>query len=213
MSNSSYQNLKKRIADMSLRERVMICAVGVVLFMFPGFLVFVDANQQASARLQASIEQQRMEKDKLEAELQVWQARLTSNPNDAMREEIESLTEKIKTLDESLKTETLTLIDASLMTEILLNVMKVDGSLEVVALESSAPELVVKQKNISLYQHGVSITIRGTYLDVLKHLKALENQKYNFYWKSLDYKVQEYPYAEVKLELYTLSINKDFIRG
>lgn len=213
MSNSSYQNLKKRIADMSLRERVMICAVGVVLFMFPGFLVFVDANQQASARLQASIEQQRMEKDKLEAELQVWQARLTSNPNDAMREEIESLTEKIKTLDESLKTETLTLIDASLMTEILLNVMKVDGSLEVVALESSAPELVVKQKNIPLYQHGVSITIRGKYLDVLKHLKALENQKYNFYWKSLDYKVQEYPYADVKLELYTLSINKDFIRG
>lgn len=213
MSNSSYQNLKKRIADMSLRERVMICAVGVVLFMFPGFLVFVDANQQASARLQASIEHQRMEKDKLEAELQVWQARLTSNPNDAMREEIESLTEKIKTLDESLKTETLTLIDASLMTEILLNVMKVDGSLEVVALESSAPELVVKQKNISLYQHGVSITIRGKYLDVLKHLKTLENQKYNFYWKSLDYKVQEYPYAEVKLELYTLSINKDFIRG
>jgi MSHA biogenesis protein MshJ len=61
------------------------------------------------------------------------------------------------------------------------------------------------------FVHPVEIVIEGSYLDVLAYLKALESLEWRFYWKVLDLETQRYPVNRVRIELSTLSMDKDWI--
>jgi len=73
-------------------------------------------------------------------------------------------------------------------------------------LESSGSEVL-------LYRHGLRITMTGAFFDIQAYLDSIEQLPKKFYWEVFDYQMQEYPTAEVVMEIYTLSINKEFIRG
>jgi len=61
------------------------------------------------------------------------------------------------------------------------------------------------------FVHPVEIVVEGSYLDVLAYLKALEALDWRFYWKVLDLETQRYPINRVRIELSTLSMDKDWI--
>jgi len=63
----------------------------------------------------------------------------------------------------------------------------------------------VKPQGSGVYKHGVVLKLRGDYFRVLGLMKSLENLSWKFYWDSLDYKVVEYPQAEIELKVFTLS--------
>ncbi|PKH05153.1 glucose-6-phosphate isomerase [Moritella sp. Urea-trap-13] len=73
-------------------------------------------------------------------------------------------------------------------------------------LESSGSEVL-------LYRHGLRITMTGAFFDIQAYLDSIEQLPKKFYWEVFDYQMQTYPTAEVVMEIYTLSINKEFIRG
>lgn len=73
-------------------------------------------------------------------------------------------------------------------------------------LESSGSEVL-------LYRHGLRIKMAGAFFDIQAYLDSIEQLPKKFYWEVFDYQMQEYPTAEVVMEIYTLSINKEFIRG
>lgn len=75
-----------------------------------------------------------------------------------------------------------------------------EGSAEAAPVESTGP-----------FVHPVEIVIEGSYLDVLAYLKALEALEWRFYWKVLDLETQHYPVNRVRIELSTLSMDKDWI--
>lgn len=66
---------------------------------------------------------------------------------------------------------------------------------------------------VLLYRHGLRITMTGAFFDIQAYLDSIEQLPKKFYWELFDYQLQEYPTAEVVMEIYTLSINKEFIRG
>ena len=68
-------------------------------------------------------------------------------------------------------------------------------------------------EKINLFQHGIHIELHGSFWDLVNYLQKIEALPERFYWRSLDYRVGNYPDATVTLELYTLSTSKDFIRG
>ena len=70
---------------------------------------------------------------------------------------------------------------------------------------------VGEEKKMNLYSHGIKLEFTGDYFSVLRFVEAVENMPNKLYWRSMDYKVDAYPKAAITLELYTLSINKDFI--
>src|SRR5262245_38349011 len=61
------------------------------------------------------------------------------------------------------------------------------------------------------YVHPVELVVEGEYLDVLAYLHALEQLPWRFYWKLLDLKTTKYPVNRVRVELATLSMDKDWI--
>jgi MSHA biogenesis protein MshJ len=61
------------------------------------------------------------------------------------------------------------------------------------------------------FVHPVEIVVEGSYLDVLAYLKALESLEWHFYWKVLDLETKRYPLNRVRIELSTLSMDKNWI--
>ena len=61
------------------------------------------------------------------------------------------------------------------------------------------------------YVHPVELVVEGSYLDVLAYLHALENLPWRFYWKVLELQTTHYPTNRVRIELSTLSMDKDWI--
>lgn len=61
------------------------------------------------------------------------------------------------------------------------------------------------------FVHPVEIVVEGTYLDVLAYLQTLEKLEWRFYWKVLELETLQYPVNRVRIELATLSMDKEWI--
>jgi MSHA biogenesis protein MshJ len=63
----------------------------------------------------------------------------------------------------------------------------------------------------SIYKHGVEITVRGQYFDILEYLIALEKMPNQVFWANAKLQVKEYPNATLTLDLFTLSLEKKWL--
>jgi len=63
-----------------------------------------------------------------------------------------------------------------------------------------------------MYKHGVQITVRGSYADLLQYLTALEKLPTRMFWGEAKLRVVQYPTAELTLALYTLSLDKTWLQ-
>jgi MSHA biogenesis protein MshJ len=62
-----------------------------------------------------------------------------------------------------------------------------------------------------LYRHSFVLTLRGSYLDMLRYLEDVERLPWQIYWSRLELKTDEYPVNDIKLELATLSLDEEGI--
>ena len=61
------------------------------------------------------------------------------------------------------------------------------------------------------YRHGLRIEFNGDYLTTLDYLRSLEDLEWGFFWDNFKLTVNEYPDATASIEIFTLSLNKDWI--
>ena len=79
------------------------------------------------------------------------------------------------------------------------------GMIPDLTIPQPPPVQETKAQGSGVYKHGVVLHLRGDYFRVLNLIKSLENLSWKFYWESLDYKVVDYPDAEIELRVFTLS--------
>jgi MSHA biogenesis protein MshJ len=63
-----------------------------------------------------------------------------------------------------------------------------------------------------LYRHGVELTVRGNYLDMVNYLDALEAMPTQLFWGRVALEVEQYPNARLTLTVYTLSLDKKWMK-
>lgn len=209
-----WQTLATRVLAMSPRERLLIALTGIALLLMPGYSLLLEptwlgwqAEQQSSQELAQAIAQSQLEN-------QSRQQALLRDPNQPLRDEQQQLRAELQRLDSELKDRTLDLIPAEHMPALLEQMLARSGRLRLVSLTALAPKpLMTGTEESMLFQHGLRLRLQGRYFDILQYLRALEGLPEHFYWRRLDYQVEQYPEASVELELYTLSGSKEFIRG
>jgi MSHA biogenesis protein MshJ len=64
----------------------------------------------------------------------------------------------------------------------------------------------------TIYKHGVEITVQGGYLDMLNYMSELESMPWQVFWGKAELNVDEYPQATLVLTLYTLSLDKKWLK-
>lgn len=62
-----------------------------------------------------------------------------------------------------------------------------------------------------IYQHGIEITLAGSYNDLLNYLAELERMPQRVMWNSVSLRVEKHPRNVMVLRVYTLSLDRDWL--
>lgn len=65
-----------------------------------------------------------------------------------------------------------------------------------------------EKKAAEIYRHGVEVTMRGSYLDLLAYLKEIESLQVRMFWDKVNLSVTIYPAVTMRLVVYTISLDK-----
>lgn len=74
-----------------------------------------------------------------------------------------------------------------------------------------ATPVVVKAPDL-LYRHGVELTVRGSYLDMVDYMHALETLPTQLFWGKAQLDAEDYPNVRLTLTLYTLSLDPKWMK-
>ncbi|MDM5127525.1 MSHA biogenesis protein MshJ [Aeromonas salmonicida] len=203
-----------KIAALSQRERILILLTGLVLVCAGGIYGWLDDATLRLEQERAALTSAQRDLEIMDLENLGKQARLARDPDQNVREQLARVEGELGKLDAELKAQTVDLIPAHEMPEVLEALLSRSTNLHMLALTSLAPEpLMAGDQGINLFKHGIRLKLEGGYFDVYQYLKALEALPRHFYWKQFDYRVEAHPKAVVEMEIYTLSTSKEFIRG
>jgi MSHA biogenesis protein MshJ len=207
------QELAVRFDVLSQRERVMVAAAAFVIVAFLCYLPlesFLLKHNKLTQQNKALVAENKISVQQNE----LYKQRLAQNPNDEYNARFVILEQKSKELDKELSFQMVDMVPADHMPALLSKLLEQVRGIKLQEFRSIAPIALLEigeEKKMNLYSHGIRLTFQGDYFAVLKFIQAIEAMPNKLYWKRMAYQVDEYPMANVVLELYTVSINKDFI--
>lgn len=214
-----------KIDGMSLRERAMIflaAAFVVVALVNTALLDPLLAKQKA---LSAQVVQQQEKMKESQAQVQgLLQAR-RDDQHSPLRTRLAQLKRQLQEQDGYLQSRRDRLVEPDKMANLLEQVLNKNDKLQLVELKTlpasplvekpqpSAADLPAGQPDPQkqVFKHGIQITVRGGYLDMLRYLAALEKMPAQMFWGEVSFSVDKYPDAVLTLTLYTLSLDKTWL--
>jgi len=197
-----------RIDALELRERVLLLAATVAIL----FLSLDSAGFQPTLKAQQVTEQRISELEmKLGALRQ--QAMLLSYKTDedvlaARYSNRDTLAKELAALDARIVDQLGALVEPAQAAELLEQVLTRHRGLKITSLRASAEPLDQLAGNAEqagkLGRYQLDLVLEGGYLDLMRYLEALESMPWKFFWQTVDFRVNEYPRAVSRLQLYTL---------
>ena len=215
--------LAGKVDGMSLRERALIFAAIAFLLVSLINSLFLEPLLNRQKNISAQIVQQQEKMKETEAQIaSLLQAR-QADANSPERERIRALRQQIAEGDAYLKNRRDTLVPPEKMADLLEKVLSRNDRLKLVALNTLPVSLLIEPSGDAapaqnaglenqIYKHGVTITVRGSYTDLLQYLTALEKLPAQMYWGVAKMEVVKYPAVELTLTLYTLSLDKTWLQ-
>lgn len=208
-----FNHVGQQFEVLSRRERVLI---GIALLALVSIIGFMPL--ESLWKKQTSISQQlkalEQENQISVQQIELYQQRLTMDPNQDYQQRLVLLQQQNQEIDAQLNEQMVDMVPADYMPELLGNLLGQVQGIKLIKFTSIAPVpllAVGDEKKLNLYSHGIRMSLEGDYFSVMRFVEAVEAMPDKLYWKRLDYKVAEYPKGMIDIEVYTLSLNKDFI--
>lgn len=210
---AQFNQLAQKFDALSQRERGLIALAMLVLVGMLGYLAIESLWKQQHSTAQ-QLEALEQENSVSLQQIDLYQQRLALDPNQDYRQRLNLLQQQNQQIDAQLNEQMVDMVPADYMPELLGNLLGQVQGITLLKFTSIAPVpllAVGDEKKLNLYSHGIRMSLEGDYFSVLRFVEAVEAMPDKLYWKRLDYSVADYPKGKVDIELYTLSINKDFI--
>ena len=211
----SLKKIQERIDSRIIRERALIfLTVMAAIFMLWNFAQStIDTKIEAT---QTQLDTLVTQRTTMQTQIAAATQSLLNDPNKIKNEQINQLEEDIRKLETQLQSVSQNLIKAEQLPLALQEVLQKADQLtllEVNTLPAHELQFVAAvsssnadaENNAGVFQHVVELRVKGSFNQVVQLLISLEHLPWRFYWQSLDYKVEQYPHAEIKLRVYTLS--------
>lgn len=211
-----WRDLLDRIDALSLRERVMVLLAALLLIGVLWDTVLMRPVDRSRKRMEPEVVALRAEVQRLDRTIAELAEQRGSDPNAALRAQLQQERTGIADLDGQLGGLTSGLIAPEQMVQVLDQVLDRSKPLDLVALRTLPAEplasLVPGEALPSqIFRHGVEIELEGSYLDLLAYLRALDQLQWRFYWQTLELDVTAHPRIRVKLTAYTLGQEEAWI--
>lgn len=224
--------ISSKVDAMSLRERALIFAAVAFLLVSLVNTFLLDPMLLRQKNLSGQVVQQQEKMKEMQAQIDaIVQARSTQD-NPPQRQQINLLRQQLAEGDAYLKSNRERLVQPEKMAEHLRQLLNRNNRLQLVALQTLPVTPLIEQPNANsadltrvaqtavsvaaldkqVFKHGVQLTLRGNYQDLLQYLSALESLPQQMYWARAQLSVVQYPTAEITLILYTLSMDKTWLQ-
>ena len=225
----------ERMDAASLRERVMVFAATAVALVALLNAALIEPQLTVQRKLAREITLRQGEIKTLQEQLQKVALARQADPDKLNRDKLETLKRQVSEIEAKLVVEQrkfappeqvgklleemlsrnrkLQLVD--LRTLPVATLSRFAGESEKPAAQKPAADKPAAQKPApgtpaaggQIYRHGVEITVSGSYLDLLEYLKDLEKLPSQMYWGRLELSVAAHPKVNLKLSVYTLSLD------
>lgn len=223
-----------RIDNMSLRERAMIFAAAgfVVISLINSMLL--DPLLAKQKVLSAQVIQQQEKMKELQAAMQSLIQAKRDDASSPQRIHSAQLKQQLQELDGYLQSRRSRLVEPDKMADLLKQVLNKNDRLQLVELKTLPVSPLIEKSPVAkdsvqaapaahgydgtqpgaqkqVFKHGVQISVRGGYLELLRYVSTLEKMPTQMFWGEVSLNVEQYPYSVLTLTLYTLSLDKTWL--
>lgn len=221
--HQSWNRLNQRYAVLSQRERALVALAVVLAPLLIGLTLFVDPQKARLKAMENTLANDGATLTRLQAEASNLQQQLAIDPDAGRKADLAALHAERDRLDEQLRQFSAVLVRPEEMNGLLENLLARHAGLRLLSLKTLAPHSVLPaaeskeggakpaERSFDLYRHGVEIRLEGNYGQLQAYLAQLEKLQHKLLWGKLDYRVVDYPRAELTLVVYTLSPDRTWL--
>ena len=233
-----WERLRTSIDDMSLRERAMIFLAAAFVVISLMEVMLLDPLLAKQKILSAQVVQQQEKMKDLQAQMQNLLQAKRDDEHSPLRDRLAQLKQQLQAQDSYLQSRRDRLIEPGKMADLLRQVLNKNDRLQLVELKTLPVSLLIEKSSgdtaaqpvatnslegqnqggqkqpgaqKQIFKHGVSITVRGGYLDLMRYITALEKMPAQMFWGEASLSVEKYPDALFTLTVYTLSLDKTWL--
>ena len=229
-----------RIEALQPRERIMAFGAAIVVLVFLANALVFGPLARKEAALRSTLQQQDATVVGVNAEIAAKAQAYANDPNDVLRKRLGDVRAETARMSEQLRAMQKGLVPAERIAPLLESILRANGRLKLVSLQTlpvttlgdaatspatpaagtpagtaaatqPATAPVVKAPDL-LYRHGVELTVRGSYLDMVDYMHALETLPTQLFWGKAQLDAEAYPNVRLTLTLYTLSLDSKWMK-
>ena len=217
--NALLQQFFTKFDALNGRERLAVMLLSVVAIIIIFIELLISPLNQKYEVIDKQIIGLQNQTKQLESQITVLRSKKNIDPDFQGKQKIKLLKEQISNIDVRLKEKMHGLIEPKQMAKVLEVVLAQNTDLKLQRVQSlgAKPLSSLKAKegeeseSLGIYQHGMQIEFKGSYLSTLKYLKALDELPWNFYWDVLELNVNKYPVSTIVITVHTLSFHEGWI--
>ena len=230
----AWDRLATRIEAMTLRERVLLFAATVASCVFLAYFFWLGPMLARRDTLRAQIVQQRDNVGAIDAEIGAKVAAAQFDPDLETRARVAAARSETERLAASLRAVQNGLVAPERMAPLVDAILRANGRLELVQMRTLPVESVLELGRAGaapeaapapvargvaearpaglLYRHGLEVTVRGNYLDMIATMAALEAMPTQLFWGSAQLETEVWPISRLTLTLHTLSLDEKWMK-
>jgi MSHA biogenesis protein MshJ len=231
--------LAARVDALTLRERALVFAAAVAVLAFAGYQLVLAPILRAQDVLTEQILQQRNDMMAIDAGIEAKVLAYQVDPDAPARTRLDAVKQESAQIGDALLAMQHGLVPPERMAPLVDAILRANGRLQLLALRTLPVEAISgRAANAAaagpaaaaapatapttpadagksadlLYRHGVEVTVRGNYLDMVDYMSALEAMPTRLFWGKAQLDVEEYPASRLTLTLYTLSLDRNWMK-
>lgn len=232
----SWLSISNKFEALNKRERWMVsCALFVAVYASINMLLLNPVLMRQKI-LTNELETDQSQIQGLKQQINEFAQQNVIDPDAQNKQRIAELQSHLQLLDTKLSGLQTTLISPDKMPELLRSLLKKNGALKLIELKtlptkglldnasedtsisaatSAAQDTThtdqTSKQDSPVFKHGVEITIEGRYLDLLEYVSELEKMPWHVLWSKAALNAERYPYSQLKLTVYTLSLDQTWL--
>lgn len=207
-----WKSLAARVDDMSLRERAMLFGALSLVVLFLAYVALIDPGLRRQKSLIDRLGRDQHQIAEVRGQLEQLVRSGGAAPRHPDQVAVDALAAKIAEIDAMLAARQSGLVAPERLPALLKDILARTKAVELDSLRV-LPGVPVKAGtgDTGLYRHGVEVTVKGSYLDLLRYLEELEKRSSVILWGGVELQVEKYPEVRLRMVIQTLSRNASLL--
>ena len=216
-----WQKIAGRIDALTLRERAMLFSMAAGVIIFLSFFLLLNPSYAKQRKMLQEMTAQQDQIAGVEAEIARTIEAHTADPDAADRARLVQIQTQAQQLSAALMAMQQGMVAPERMTQLLERILRTQPGLRLRSMRSlgdsnpsSAPAVAGAPAPPPqlLHRHGVELVVQGSYNDMVAYMAALENMQGQIFWGQAALKVDTYPNASLTLVVYTINLDKKWLK-